>query len=105
MQVQVGDINGDGLPNIACITFDSHGVVYAFKSLATGPFYDCGDVNGDEDINIFDVVYLIDYLYRDGPEPVDLWTADVNGDGDVNIFDIVYLIDYLYRDGPPPACP
>ncbi len=105
MQVQIGDINGDGLPNIACITFDSHGVVYAFKSLATGPLYACGDVNGDEDINIFDIVYLIDYLYRDGPEPVDLWTADVNGDGDVNIFDIVYLIDYLYRDGPPPACP
>jgi len=105
MHVQIGDISGDGLPNIACITFGSNGLVYAFKSLATGPIYACGDVNGDEDINIFDIVYIIDFLYRDGPEPVDLWTADVNGDEDINIFDIVYLIDFLYRDGPDLACP
>ncbi len=61
-----------------------------------------GDVNGDEDINIFDITYLINYLYKGGPTPPDLTCADVNDDGDINIFDITYLINYLYKGGPPP---
>jgi hypothetical protein len=60
-----------------------------------------GEVNGDGVINIFDITYLIDYLYRDGPMP-NLYAADVNADGDVNIFDVTYLITYLYLEGPPP---
>jgi len=60
-----------------------------------------GDVNGDGDINIFDITSLIDYLYRDGPEP-NAYAADVNADGVINIFDITYLITYLYLEGPPP---
>ena len=37
MHVQLGDISGDGMPNIACVTFDSDGVVYAFKSFTAAP--------------------------------------------------------------------
>ncbi|MBU0497149.1 MAG: VCBS repeat-containing protein [Candidatus Thermoplasmatota archaeon] len=33
MHVQTGDISGDGRPNIACVTFGSDGVVYAFNAL------------------------------------------------------------------------
>jgi hypothetical protein len=65
----------------------------------------CGDIDGDELVNIFDITGLIDYLYREGPPPVDMSNADVNNDTLVNIFDITYLIDYLYRDGPDPNCP
>jgi hypothetical protein len=65
----------------------------------------CGDVNGDCAINIFDIVYLINYLYLEGPPPDPLESADVNNDGAVNIFDATYLISYLYLDGPPPICP
>lgn len=60
-----------------------------------------GDTNGDSDINIFDISFLITYLYLSGPPPDEI-CADVNGDGDINIFDITYLIDYLYLGGPPP---
>ncbi len=65
----------------------------------------CGDFDGDEEINIFDVVDLINYLYNEGEPPVDLNNVDVNSDLTINIFDIVYLIDFLYREGPPPDCP
>jgi hypothetical protein len=74
--------------------------------------YICGDVNDDELVNILDIVYLINYKYKDGPEP--LCTpigscADVNSlaipDGLINILDIVYLINYKYKDGPEPVCP
>jgi hypothetical protein len=34
MHLGVGDISGDLLPNIVCITFGSDGIMYAFESLA-----------------------------------------------------------------------
>jgi len=64
-----------------------------------------GDVDGDGVISITDVVYLINYLLKDGPEPVPLETGDVNCDGVVDIVDLVYLINYLFKGGPPPCDP
>jgi hypothetical protein len=64
----------------------------------------CGDPNADLTVNIFDISYLITYLYLEGPAPDPMLTGDSNGDGVVNIFDITYIIDYLYRSGPPPIC-
>ncbi len=64
----------------------------------------CGDVNNDGTVNIFDITFIISYLYLGGPAPVSLESADVNHDGQVNIFDITYLISYLYLDGAPPDC-
>jgi hypothetical protein len=64
----------------------------------------CGDANGDEIVNIFDITRIISFLYLDGPPPVNLDMCDVNHDGTVNIFDITYIISFLYLDGPPPDC-
>jgi len=66
-------------------------------------FYLTGDVTGDEEINIADVVYLINYLYKDGPVPSPLFLGDVNCDSEVDISDVIYLINYLYRDGSEPC--
>jgi hypothetical protein len=62
-----------------------------------------GDVNGDNQVDAADIVYLINYLYRDGIPPHFLEQADVNGDSDVDAGDIVYLINYLFRGGPAPV--
>jgi hypothetical protein len=77
---------------------------------ACDPPYVCGDTDGDEEeaVNILDIVYLINYLYKGGPEPLCepvSVCADVNTDDDINILDIVYLINYLYKSGPEPVCP
>jgi len=64
----------------------------------------CGDVTGDGVIDIGDVFYLINYLFRSGPAPDPLWIGNVNGDEVVDIGDVVYLINYLFREGPPPTC-
>jgi hypothetical protein len=66
--------------------------------------YLCGDCNGDGVVNVSDVVYLINYLFIDGPVPVPWKSGDCNGDGNVNVTDVVYLINYLFIDGPPPVC-
>jgi hypothetical protein len=62
-----------------------------------------GEVNGSDPINIFDITYLIKYLYLDGPAPNNRCSGDPNCDCSVNIFDITYLITFLYLDGPAPC--
>jgi parallel beta-helix repeat protein len=62
-----------------------------------------GDANGDGVVDPADVVYLINYLFRNGPVPNPLMVGDVNCDGEVGPGDIVYLINYLFRGGPPPC--
>lgn len=104
MDVDVGDISGDGLPNMTCVTFGSSGVIYAFKSLATAPTFLCGDANGSDDINILDITFLINYIYREGAAPDPLESADADGSGAINLLDITYLINYIYKGGPEPIC-
>jgi hypothetical protein len=70
--------------------------VYGFSSF-------CGDVNGDKQIDIGDVVYLINYLFVHGPAPNPIEHGDVNRDGIVDIADVIYLINYLFMGGPPPC--
>jgi len=64
----------------------------------------CADPTGDLEINIFDIVYIISYLYMGGEPPVTQSSADVNLDGQINIYDVTYLIRFLYMDGPEPLC-
>ncbi len=68
---------------------------------------DCepGNVNGDPTINIFDITYIISYLYLSGPAPMPypLCNCDANCDCTCNIFDITYLIQFLYQGGNPPC--
>jgi hypothetical protein len=65
--------------------------------------YTRGDANYDGEINVADVVYLVNYLFRSGPSPVPYFAGDASGDGIIDVGDIVCLINYLFRDGPPPG--
>ncbi|MGB2805138.1 MAG: C25 family cysteine peptidase [Candidatus Zixiibacteriota bacterium] len=61
-----------------------------------------GDVTGDLVVDVADVIFLVNYLYKFGPAPDPPERGDVNQDSEVTLADIVYLINYLYRAGPPP---
>jgi Dockerin type I domain len=67
--------------------------------------YLCGDANGNGLLNIQDITYLINFLYKMGPDPDPLKAGDPNGNSIVNIQDITYLINFLYKGGPAPICP
>jgi len=64
----------------------------------------CGDVNLDGMIDILDIVFLVNFKYKDGPTPLVIEAADVNSDSDINLLDIVYLINYKYKGGAAPFC-
>jgi len=55
-----------------------------------------------EGYGISDVIYLINYLFCEGPAPNPIERGDVNCDGAVDIADVMYLINYLFMGGPPP---
>ncbi len=67
--------------------------------------YKCGDADDNGDINILDVTYLINHLYKSGPIPDPYPAGDPDANGTLNILDITYLISYLYKNGPEPQCP
>jgi hypothetical protein len=63
-----------------------------------------GEVTGDGVIDIADVLFEINYLYKSGPAPYPRQAGDVTCDGEANIDDVIFLINYLYKHGPhPPA--
>ena len=66
--------------------------------------YLCGDVDFDDKINILDVVFLINSIYKDGPAPEIAESSDIDNSGIINILDVVYLINFIYKDGPDPIC-
>jgi hypothetical protein len=68
----------------------------------------CGDCTGEGRLDASDVVYLIGYLFKDGPAPDPLCKGDANCNAGVEAGDLVYLINYLFRYGPAPCldcCP
>jgi hypothetical protein len=67
------------------------------------PLVMAGDANHSGTINILDVSYIINFLYRAGPAPIPPAAADVNCNGTTNIIDVSYLISYLYKGGPAPC--
>ena len=83
------------------ITVTAHNFLPFVDSMGVGS--QKGDVTGDGQINLGDVVFLLNYLYRDGPAPDPLEMGDVNCDDEIELGDVVYLLDYLFRDGPPPC--
>lgn len=61
-----------------------------------------GDVNQDSKVTVADVVFLVNYLFRGGPEPHYLACGDVNQDCQTTVGDAVYLVTYLFKAGPVP---
>jgi hypothetical protein len=71
---------------------------------ASGARYVTGDANANGAVEPGDVVYLINYLFKNGSPPSPYEAGDCNCDGEVGPGDVVYLLNYLFRGWPPPTC-
>ena len=54
-----------------------------------------GDANGDEEVNVTDIVEMVNYIMNRPSARFVEAAADMNGDGDVNVTDIVLVIDII----------
>ena len=96
--VFAADLDGDGDLDLTTASFTSDNVSVLLNALR-------GDANADGIIDVGDIVYLVSYLYKNGPAPSPVEAGDCNCDGIVNVGDVVYLVSYLYKNGPAPGCP
>ena len=62
-----------------------------------------GDTDASGELDIDDVVYLIAYIFLNGPQPQPLFTGDPSCNGEIDIDDVVYLIEYIFSGGPAPC--
>lgn len=62
-----------------------------------------GDLNNDgTNLNILDLTFIVDRIFRGGPPPVCPKEADVNSDGvSTNILDLTFIVDRIFRGGAP----
>ncbi len=61
-----------------------------------------GDANSDFQINLADVIFEINHIFK-GTSPSDPFCAgDANADGNVRLPDIVYLINFIFKSGSAP---
>jgi hypothetical protein len=63
----------------------------------------CGNVNGDTEIDISDIVYLVSYIFGGGPAPDPFADGDTDCSGAVDVDDAVYLVVYVFGSGPEPC--
>jgi len=85
-------------PDLAVSNWDREN--FCFFNLNAVYLY--GDINQDEAVSVSDVVFLINYLFREGEEPYFLASGDTNDDCQVAVGDVIYLINYLFKGGPAP---
>lgn len=63
-----------------------------------------GDANYDNDVNVGDVTYIINYVFRSGPKPRPVMeSGDANCDGIVNVADAVRIISFVFKNGEEPC--
>jgi hypothetical protein len=77
-------------------------VTYPYK-VEEGYHYANGDANDDVRVNVGDAVFLINYVFKNGPAPNPLAAGDANCDHRVNVADAVKIINHVFKSGPAPC--
>jgi hypothetical protein len=67
--------------------------------------YLVGDVNADSTITSSDVVYLVNFVFKGGPQPLANYrSGDVDCNGQINSSDVIRLVNYVFKSGEVPEC-
>lgn len=100
-----GSYEIDGIPEgvYSLLYGGQHYSTKILPSVSLRP-YIVGDANGDSQVSVSDVIYLINYLFKGGSAPIPIQAGDCNCDTQVSVSDVIYLINYLFKGGPPPNC-
>ncbi len=70
------------------------------KSVSGTPFdAPTGDANGDEAVNVQDIVTIVGYIIGNDPAPFLFDAADINEDDVINVLDIIGVVNIIINDG------
>lgn len=63
-----------------------------------------GDANSSNQVNLADIIFVVNYVFKSGTAPSPLCRGDANGSsGAPNLTDIIYLVNRIFKGGPPPV--
>jgi hypothetical protein len=91
-----GDIEGIDNPKTLVVT-DNINVTATFTS-----DFIPGDANGNGQLQVSDITFLINYFKGIGPMPDPFLAGDANGDCSVEGSDVTYILAYFRGNGPAP---
>lgn len=63
-----------------------------------------GDLNADGVIDLEDLVFLVNYLFKDGPPPSPCENGELTCDEEITLADVIALVNYLYKGIDLPDC-
>ena len=80
------------------IAWSENGSVYAHSlredgTLGAADVSLTGDINGDGNINVLDVVMLVGHILN--PDTSELENGDINSDGNIDVLDVVALVSII----------
>jgi hypothetical protein len=78
--------------NVVAVALEDHGVVTAFDMRVTGtalPIFRRGNANGDLSVNIADAIWILQEVFRSGPESTCQDAADANNDSPADFSDAI----------------
>jgi hypothetical protein len=76
---------------------------YAADITISGEIPVCGDADGNGEISITDVVWLINCIFLDDQTCPPIDRADANCDNTLNVSDVVWLLSYIFLGGNSPC--
>jgi hypothetical protein len=62
-----------------------------------------GDMDASGAVDVDDAVFLLRYIFENGPAPVPVDAGDINCSGAVDTDDVVWLLDYIFSGGNLPC--
>lgn len=104
-----GESGSDRTPTLTSMRSgdpDDDGVSFGYRQNSIDTC-DCapGDPNDDRTLNVGDAVYIITYIFRDGPAPTPYPTCsgDANCDCKINVSDAIRILYYVFGWGIQPC--
>jgi len=66
------------------------------------PLRPAGDVTSDGVVSLSDIIFIVNYVYKGGPEPVPAAYGDVDSSCTITSADVIYLVNYVLKGGAAP---
>ncbi|MDP3025233.1 MAG: dockerin type I repeat-containing protein [candidate division Zixibacteria bacterium] len=62
-----------------------------------------GDVDKNGKFDVADIIYLVNYLFKGGPKPIEFVDqGDVDNNGNTNVADVIFMVNNRFKGGPFP---
>ena len=88
-------VDQQGILQYANNEIDTEWMLYVLNELVVNNILS-GDLNGDELINVVDVIIMVNIILGELISTTDQFTAgELNGDGVINVVDVIVLVNII----------